>query len=141
MGIYEPQNGAMYLSCERTIGSHSRNVANFLVANRNGTLARSRNEHLAYRTCADAAYCGSLPDISRDNKKAPVPMSTNGPWCHVPSQVNHATSCAGQRIESGGTCYPTCLPGYKSTVKTLTCRHGYLIPSVFACHPDKLSHP
>jgi hypothetical protein len=128
--IYEPKSEAMYLACERTIGKHSRTVAAYLVANRNGTLARARNEHLAYRSCIEAAYCG----------QAVVP-AMEASWCTVPTEVNHATSCAGQRIEPGGTCYPTCLPGYTPTVNTITCSNGYLIPSVFACHPDTLSTP
>jgi len=137
--IYEPQTDAMYIACERTIGSYSRAVAKFLATidvhaqtegNRNHTPARSRNEHLAHRACVEAAHCGGAT-------QAPMEKSE----CIVPTEVNHATSCAGQRIEHNGTCYPTCLPGYISTAKTITCQEGYLFPSVFACHPDELSPP
>lgn len=128
--IYLPEREAMYLACERTLGTHSREVAAYLVTNRNGTPARNRNEHLAYRTCVEAAYCGGAPVSTREDS-----------WCTVPTEVNHALSCAGQRIESGGNCYPQCLPGYTPTVQTLNCNNGYLIPSVFACLPDTLSPP
>lgn len=122
--VYEPQSDALYLACERTLGAHSRSITAFMVANRNGTPARARNEHLAYRTCVDAAFCGGVA--------VPTPSVSS---CVVPSGVSHSTSCGGQLVESGGTCYPACEPGYAPTVNMLTCRNGDLIPSIFACLP------